>query len=648
MSNSVSTLPREPAPGRTTPRVRPAALPARSARAALGAVLLLAVGLYGWSLTSLDWGNIYYSAAAKSMGTSWSNLLFGSYDAAGVITVDKPPSALWPQVISGKIFGVHGWSLILPQVLEGVAAVLVLHRTVRRWAGEGAGLLAALTLTLTPITVAINRDNNPDTLLILLVVSAAYALTRALQASQGATGRSATWWLCASGFLIGCGFLTKMLAAWMVLPALAAAWVVGAAGSWATRLWRLLLPGAVLVVSSFWWVAVAELWPADDRPYIGGGKNGSAWDLVMGYNGLGRIFHAEDAAKGTDAFGGKAGLGRLFNAQVAGQISWLLPLCAVALAVAVAGAVLRRRGVLTADAVLPASGWVLWGTWLVVCAVLFSTQQGLFRPYYTTLIAPAIAALCGGLLSALIRAHRAGVRWATPAALAAVVVTTGWAAVVIRRAPDWNGWLVWPVLLAGCAAVALLLASRPVSGLRPAALACAVVAVLAAPGAWAATVPGSTQAMGGLNPIAGPTKLPHIPSSSIELTETQRKILRYVTERARSEQIPLAIERGSMAASAYILNTDEPVIGMGGYGGDNDSPTLAQLEKWTKSGRLRYVLGADKGAMGADTFVRRTAWIGEHCAKVPASAYGGVPRPATAPGAQGFGDDVVLYDCATR
>ncbi|MGH8918706.1 MAG: ArnT family glycosyltransferase, partial [Actinomycetes bacterium] len=323
---------------------------------------------------------MYYAAAAKSMGTSATNFLFGSYDAAGVITVDKPPSSLWPQVLSGKVFGVHGWSLILPQVLEGVAAVLVLHRTVRRWAGEGAGLLAALTLTLTPITVAINRDNNPDTLLVLLLVAAAYALTRALEGAA-ATG-SATRWLCASGFLIGCGFLTKMLAAWMVVPAFAAAWLVGGAGTVAARLWRLLAAAAVLVASSLWWIALVEAWPGE-RPYIGGGRDGSAWDLVVGYNGLGRIFHAEDAAGSSDVFGGPAGAGRLFNEQVGGQISWLLPLCAVALVVAVTAAVRRRRGRLAADATVPTSGWVLWSGWLIVCAGLFSTQRGVFHPYYT-------------------------------------------------------------------------------------------------------------------------------------------------------------------------------------------------------------------------------------------------------------------------
>ncbi|MGW5652166.1 ArnT family glycosyltransferase [Streptomyces humi] len=477
-------------------RVRPAPV-------ALGAILVLAAALYAWSLGSLGWGNSYYSAAVKSMGRNWTNFLFGAFDPAGVITVDKPPAALWPQVVSSKIFGLHGWALILPQVLEGVAGVFVLHRTVRRWAGERAALLAALVLTLTPITVAINRDNNPDTLLVLLLVSAAYALTRALRPEGGA----ATWWLCAAGFLIGCGFLTKMLAAWMVIPAFAAAWLVGAAGGWAARLGRLAAATAVLLVSSSWWVVMVALWPGD-HPYIGGSDDGSAWDLVVGYNGLGRVFGSSDGSSqtfGGGSFGGAAGAGRLFNDQVAGQISWLLPACAVLLAGAVAAEVLRRRGRQAAAGLPSLSGWVLWGGWLVVCAAVFSSQQGIFHPYYTTQLAPAIAALCGGGFALLTRLHRSGVRWAPTAGAVAVAGTVIWAAVLIRRAPDWNGWLVWPVLLAGGAAVVLLLLVRRGGRLVPAAAVSAVLAVLLAPGAWAVSVAGAGgQGMGGVNPTAGP------------------------------------------------------------------------------------------------------------------------------------------------
>ncbi|WP_256333510.1 glycosyltransferase family 39 protein [Streptomyces sp. cf386] len=693
------------------PVVAGRALPRWAAPAALGAILLLAAVLYGWALGSLGWGNSYYSAAVKSMGQSWTNFLFGAYDPAGVVTVDKPPAALWPQVISTKIFGLHGWAVILPQTLEGVAAVLVLHRTVRRWAGEGAGLLAALVLTLTPITVAINRDNNPDTLLVLTLVAAAYALTRALRAPAG---RSALWWLCGSGFLIGFGFLTKMLAAWMVIPAFAAAWLVGAAGTWLVRLRRLLVAGAVLAVSSLWWVALVALWPGD-RPYIGGSEDGSAWDLVIGYNGFGRIFGEGGTAGGFGggvSFGGAAGLGRLFNDQVGGQIGWLLPLCGVALGVAVTVAVLRRRGSTAAGEPLAASGWVLWGTWLVVCGLVFATQEGTFHPYYTTQLAPAVAALAAGLATALVRAQRAGARWALPTGAGGVLVTAVWAVVVIEREPSWNGWLTWLVAVMACAAIALLLVSVRRHRLLPVALGGAVLAVVMAPGAWAVTVPGSDSAMGGANPTAGPVggmpfgaggmpgggsagmpggalgeapedmpsgMPPGMPSGmpgfgggraggaggtagagglgrlmgATGLTADQRKILDYAVENSGSARISLAVEGGANATSSFILDSDATVIGMGGFIGTDDAPSVDQLETWTGTGQLRYVLGSDGRGFGAmpggsgDAASRRSEWISENCTEVAPSAYGGsTDDDSAATGMMGAG--TTLYDCADQ
>ncbi|MPY60551.1 ArnT family glycosyltransferase [Streptomyces spongiae] len=687
-----------------------AVVPRWAPQAALAAILLLSAVLYGWALGSLGWGNSYYSAAVKSMGQSWTNFLFGSFDPAGVITVDKPPAALWPQVISSKIFGMHGWALLLPQVVEGVAAVFVLHRTVRRWAGEGTALLAALVMTLTPITVAINRDNNPDTLLVLFLVSAAYALTRALQSQPDRRG---TWWLCACGFLIGCGFLTKMMVAWMVLPALVAAWLVGATGSWLARIGRLSIAGAVCAVSSLWWVAMVAWWPGE-RPYIGGSTDGGAWDLVTGYNGLGRIFGESDSLGGAGgmggsggmggAFGGESGLLRLFNEQVAGQISWLLPASGVALAVAV----LRRRGKSSAGRALAGSGWVLWGTWLVVCGLVYSTQEGTFHPYYTTQLAPAVAALTAGLVTGLTRAHRAGACWALPVGAGTVLVTVVWAAVVIRREPSWHGWLAWAVLMVGLLAVGLLIAAVWTVRLVPVALGGAVLAILLAPGAWAMTVPGgSASAMRGTNPTAGPTTMSFGGGGSLPgggnsggagggfqlpggvqlpqgmqtpggsdgggagapggmgglgggtaLTSDQRKILDYATEHSKGARMTLAVEGGANGAASFILDSDATVIGMGGFIGSDNAPSVQQLEEWTKNGELRYVLGSESGSTGAmmggtnGAASKRSDWVGQNCTKVPAEEYG-VSTTGSDDDDQGSGGmmgrtGTTLYDCAAK
>ena len=122
----------------------------------------------------------YYAAAVRSMALDWRNLVYGAFDPAGTVTLDKLPGAFWPQALSVRLFGVHAWAIVLPQVVEGVLAVLVLYRAVRRLAGPAAGLVAAAVLAASPVTVALNRGNISDTLMTLLLVLAADATSSAV------------------------------------------------------------------------------------------------------------------------------------------------------------------------------------------------------------------------------------------------------------------------------------------------------------------------------------------------------------------------------------------------------------------------------------------------------------------------------------
>jgi 4-amino-4-deoxy-L-arabinose transferase-like glycosyltransferase len=360
-------------------------------------VLLLAALLYGWGLSG--YANEYYSAAVRSGTESWKAFFFGSLDSASFITVDKPPMALWVQELTARVIGYGSWSLLLPEVVMGVAAVLVLYVTVRRVFGPVAGLVAALVMALTPITVAINRDNNPDTLLVLLLLLAAWACQRAVESGR-------LRWLVASAFFLGCGFNTKMLQAYLLLPALALVYLSFAPGGPLRRVWHLLVSGVVLAVCSFWWMIVVDLIPASSRPYVGGSTDGTVWDLVIGYNGLGRVTGNEGGGRGGPGggqgagFAGASGPGRLFNDVVGGQISWLLPFAALVLVVGVVTFWKRPRTDLARAAL------VLWGGWLVVHFVVFSFADGTMHPYYTTALAPAVGALTGigGVLS--LRAYR--------------------------------------------------------------------------------------------------------------------------------------------------------------------------------------------------------------------------------------------------
>ncbi len=329
----------------------------RWARPAMWGVLVLAAVLYMWALGSNGYANNYYAAAIYSGTQSWKAFFFGALDSGSFITVDKPPFALWVMGLSARIFGFGAWSMLLPQAVAGVAAVWLVHSAVRRGvadrlsrkAAHAAALIAALVMTLTPITVAINRDNNPDTILVFLLVAAAWFCQEAIR-----TGRMRS--LLVSALLIGLAFNTKMLQAYLVLPAFALVYLYAAPGRWLRRLGHLLAAGAALLVSSGWWMVVVDLWPASSRPYVGGSENNTVWDLVIGYNGLGRIFGRGGpggggfGGGGGASFGGASGADRLFNDIVAGQISWLLPFAAVAL---VAGLILttRRMSGVAADGV---------------------------------------------------------------------------------------------------------------------------------------------------------------------------------------------------------------------------------------------------------------------------------------------------------
>ncbi|MET7477715.1 glycosyltransferase family 39 protein [Streptomyces sp. NPDC005648] len=482
----------------------------RWARPALWAILLLATALYAWNLSSVT-GNTFYDAAVYSGTKSWKAFFFGALDSGSFITVDKPPFALWVMGLSARVLGFGTWQLMLPMVAVGTGSVALLHRLVKRDFGVVAGTVAALALALTPITVAINRDTNPDPILVFLMLLGAAALLKSVR-----TGRLMP--LVWSAVAIGFAFNTKMMQAYVVLPAFFLVYLWAADVSLGRRLRNLAVATVALVVSSAWWMVIVDLIPASARPYIGGSTDNTVWDLVIGYNGFGRIFGASSSvgAQGNGAsFGGSAGFHRLFNDIMGGQISWLIPFAAIALT---GGLVLRGRAPRTDPR---RAALMLWGGWFVLHYLTFSLAEGTFHPYYVTAMAPGVAALAGAGGVMLFKAFKEGpaavgvpprerVRawgrgWAFPAAIAAGSV---WAIVLLRRVSG-SGTLYTvaeiTVGLAGTAAVLGLVAGRFMKRRKLVGLAAlaAVVALLAGPAAY--SVSAATTASGnGTNPTAGP------------------------------------------------------------------------------------------------------------------------------------------------
>ncbi|GHF93040.1 ArnT family glycosyltransferase [Streptomyces filamentosus] len=449
-------------------------------RPAFLGLLAVTTGLYLWNLSASGYANSFYSAAVQAGSESWKAFFFGSLDAANAITVDKPPAALWPMALSVRLFGLGSWQILLPEVLMGTATVAVLYAAVRRRFGAGAGLLAGVVLTLTPVAALMFRFNNPDALLALLMTVAAYAVLRALERVEGSTK-----WLVAAGVAFGFAFLTKTLQAFLILPPLALVYAVCSPARPLKRCGQLGLAGLALLVSGGWWVALVELWPAASRPYVGGSQDNSFLELTFGYNGLGRINGDEVGSVGggggpgggQGGRWGETGLLRMFNDSIGGQISWLLP---AALLLLLAGLVVTRRAPRTDTA---RAAFLVWGGSLLMTLGVFSFMAGIFHEYYTVALAPYLAALIG-MGAAVLWEERT--RFAASAALAvAAGVTAWWGWTLLGRTPDHLPWLRWAVLGAGAvAALALLAAGRADRRLGLAAAGLGLAAGLAGPFAY--------------------------------------------------------------------------------------------------------------------------------------------------------------------
>lgn len=478
---------------------------------ALG-VLLVGTGVaYIWGLGASGWANSFYAAAVQAGSVSWKAFFFGSSDAANSITVDKPPMSLWLMSLSVRIFGLNSWAMLVPQALLGVGSVALLWGTVRRYFGAAAGLLAGLVLALTPVAALMFRFNNPDALLVLLMIAAVWAMMRAVQ-----DGR--TRWLVLVGIFCGFGFLTKQLQVMLVVPPLALTYLIAGPPKLGKRVLQLFAALGGLIVSAGWWLAIVELWPADSRPWIGGSQNNSILELTLGYNGLGRLSGNEtgsvggggmrgagDAAAGAAAGGfpgmgeaaggmagggmapggaagggmwGSTGITRLFESAQGGQIAWLIP---AALILLVAGIVLRGRA---PRADTQRASFIVWGLWLLVTGLTFSFMAGIFHAYYTVALAPAIAALIGS--GSVVAWRHRDVLWVRIILAVSLAATVAMAWVLLGRSPSFVPWLRWTILVVGIvSAVAVLMPAVTRGRLAVAVILAAIFTGLAGPTAYA-------------------------------------------------------------------------------------------------------------------------------------------------------------------
>ncbi|WP_185292419.1 glycosyltransferase family 39 protein [Mycolicibacterium litorale] len=544
-------------------------------RVAHGVLLAATAVLYLWNLSASGWANAFYSAAVQAGAQNWTAMLFGSSDAANGITVDKTPAALWVMDLSVRLFGLNSWSILVPQALMGVAAVAVLYAAVRRVSGPGAALLAGTVLAVTPVAALMFRFNNPDALLVLLLVVAGYCVTRACERDAG------RWWLVVAGVAVGFGFLAKTLQAFLVLPGFAVAYLVAGGRSVGRRVSALAGAAAAMVVAGGWYLLLAELWPAEKRPYIGGSQHNSIVELTLGYNGLGRLTGEETGGLGN--LDHDVGPGRLFGFGMGLDIAWLLPAALICLG---AGLVLTRRAPRT-DATRAAL--LSWGGWLVVTAVVFSFAGGIVHSYYTVALAPAVAAVIG-IGSHLLWQNRFR-PWCAVALAGGVLLSSVLAAVLLSRTADWLPWLRGAVAVGGVGAAALLVVvGRLPDGVARAVAAVAAIACLASPAAYSVATAANphTGAIPSVGPRAGfgggPPGLLNSPEPGPEVTAT----LARDTDRYRWT----AAVVGSNNAAGYQLASGAPVLAVGGFNGTDPSPTLEQFQRYVADGDVHWFIGS--------------------------------------------------------
>ncbi|WP_371125789.1 ArnT family glycosyltransferase [Companilactobacillus kimchii] len=653
------------------------------------AILILAAFLYAWNIWEAGEANNFYTAAIVSMTKSFKNFWYASFDPAGFITVDKPPVALWFMTISAKIFGVHGWSVVLPSILFGIGSVYLIYNMVQKRFGKVPARLAALVMTLTPIVVADSRTNNMDATLVFFLLLSVWFVQKAVLSKQ----QRYVW----IGFaLIGFSFNIKMLQAFMILPALYLYYWIASDVKWKKKLVHLSIATVFLAIFTLIWPLSVDMTNSNSRPYEGGSETNSALELAFGYNGTQRLLgqttgtggafpgmssskkssksmtppsgsgkkssskqptppsgsksknnskmgnppsksgksngapkipsggkgqpggNGQKGGAGTGGAGGgafnigTAGPLRLFQKELGPQISWLLLIALFGLISSFAyyrGSKMKKWYSLNAQR---KELW-LWVGWLVPVAGFFSVAS-FFHPYYTIMLAPAIAVLAGIGIYTMIQQWREKSLWAMllPIAILSTSILQAW------YLTDYYPTLAWVLLIAG------IIISIPLFVLPWIAIklknkriwpTIALILIMLAPSYWSLTptLAGSSDGI----PSAGPSLLSSAGGGGgMGNSQTDSTLLKYLEKHQGNAEYLFATDDSSTAAP-YIIATGKAVMAMGGFNGTDKAITLKQFKKLVKEGKLKYYYSGGKTGGSNNEIV---SWIKKHAKKVKLSS----------------------------
>lgn len=563
----------------------------------------------------------YYAAIATSMSRNLGNFFFGSLDPAGTVTLDKIPGSYWIPAIFVRILGVHTWSFNAPNALATVSATLMIAYTFKKLVGATGGIIAGFIYGSTPIVIAVGRSNQPQSFFLLAL---ALVLWRAVVAFETQRRRD----LVVTGAMIALAFHTYMLEAWAIWPALILAWFF-TDKKVREKVTDLALAGSLSLALSLTWILIVFLVPRSHRPYIGGTYRNNPFEMVFGYNGLGRFSATSTSLSSesdnpifrsfTPPFGGQAGWGRLFNYQVAGQIAWLLPAAIIAIAVAFASG--RHR-----QLVIFLSGW------FVTFFIVLSQVAGIHQFYVSALALP----IAGLIAIAYTDIHARGRDWM----FALILIVTGiWSIYLSARYSGYmdNVSLVQAAIAAIAVSVLYMEFSRIKQLLLPIVL---VVALTLTPSAWALDAHNHESS---INPIAGPEsaiggmlgaraggpghdRLP--PPGGVHgngrgptgnpggfgSPEDHSALIKYLQQNREGAKF-LLIVFGGMTAAPFITQTRDNVMPVGGFDGQDPTPTLEKFKELVNKGDVKYVMLGGERNRSSDMSLAIASWVMSSCTR---------------------------------
>jgi 4-amino-4-deoxy-L-arabinose transferase-like glycosyltransferase len=591
-------------------------------RISFGVLLVTTAVAYLWNITVNGMGNQFYAGAAQAGSKNWEALLFGSLDSSNFITVDKPPVSQWVMGVSGQIFGFSSASMLVPEALMAVIAVALLYGAVRRISGPRAALLAGAALAVMPVAALMFRYNNPDAVMVLLMMAAVYFTVRALE-------RASAKWIALAGVALGFAFLAKMLEGVMVMPAIGLVYLIAAPTALRRRLFHLVGAAVAFLVSAGWFIGLTLVWPASSRPYIAGSTDNNFMNLVLGYNGFARVLgrnhgdpghppangaatspHLDAAPAHHGGFGGghqTAGLGRLFSGEFSFEIGWLLP----AALLAVVLTLVSRRHAPRTDLVRAAV--LLFGGWLLVDGLVLSYMGGTIHPYYCLSLAPAVA---GAFAVGVHEMWAQRSSWFARVGLILLIGSTGgWSWWILGRNAQWLPALRWTILVLTIVAVVGLLTSLGAQANRRWAAASLVLGLaVALAGSTAYAVATIEQSHAGGNANVGPAA-PAEPGRAgggmrgQNVDNSALDAMLGATDTTWSAAVD-----GSSAAAGLELSSDTAVMAIGGFTGSDPVPTLSQFQQYVTDHKVTYFVAPDKqgggpGASGGGQHADISSWV---------------------------------------